>query len=54
MPAGSHAYHSPWQVRTDALEESAAQPALPDAQQRPVAPPPDLVGPAPSTSPSTP
>jgi hypothetical protein len=57
VPAGSHAYHSLWQLRTDAwsaLEESAAQLALADAQQRPVASPPDLVGPAPSASPSTP
>jgi hypothetical protein len=39
MPAGSNAYNSLWQVRTDAwstLEESTAQLALADARQRPV------------------
>src|ERR1700733_2060740 len=39
VPAGSNAYNSLWQVRTDAwsaLEESTAQLALAGAQQRPV------------------
>jgi hypothetical protein len=39
VPAGSNAYNSLWQVRTDAwstLEESTAQLALADARQRPV------------------
>ena len=39
MPAGSNAYNSLWQVRTDAwsaLEEATAQLALAGAQQRPV------------------
>lgn len=39
MPAGSNAYNSLWQVRTDAwsaLEESTTQLALAGAQQRPV------------------
>jgi hypothetical protein len=39
VPAGSNAYNSLWQVRTDAwssLEESTAQLALADARRRPV------------------
>jgi len=39
VPAGSNAYNSLWQVRTDAwsaLEESTAQLDLAGAQQRPV------------------
>ena len=67
MPAGSNAYNSLWQVRTDAwsaLEEATAQLALAGAAAttRP-APPPDLAGPPhasaaadaiPSTSPGAP
>jgi len=46
VPAGSNAYNSLWQVRTDAwsaLEESTAQLALAGAQQRPVEPLTDAV-----------
>src|SRR5580700_9406919 len=46
VPAGSNAYNSLWQVRTDAwsaLEESTAQLALAGAQQRPIEPLTDAV-----------
>jgi hypothetical protein len=56
VPAGSNAYNSLWQVRTDAwsaLEESTAQAGHERAVLRltaPSAPPPDLAGPAPASA----
>jgi hypothetical protein len=53
VPAGSNAYNSLWQVRTDAwsaLEESTAQLALAGAQQRPAEKLTDAIGPAPTSA----
>jgi len=53
VPAGSNAYNSLWQVRTDAwsaLEESTAQLALAGAQQRPAEQLTDPIGPAPTSA----